>query len=607
MTTWDRVAELEHALGDPFDGANPVGHSAVLESDLDGRLPEGGEELLDRFGMNREFVPTALGGSFTGLDTVTVMLRAVARRDFGLALAYGGAVFVPALIVWIDGTRAQHDRAAALLSRGERISVALHDLSHGNDFSASGIWGKPRPDGSLVLGGHKRVVTNAPRAEGFVVLARTGRDRRGGAHSALFLERSALTPGSLRDLPPVPEAGPRRAPVGGIEFLDCAVPPEALLGGLNRGTEIMLRGLQVTRPILPSMAVGCADTALRMAARAAAGGGSGSGSGSGSSGGHGNGTGNGTGDGIRTPAPAAGTRYARRALGASFLDLLLCDSLVLAATRAVHIMPGESSLVTAAAKYLVPRVLEQAVTDLAPALGRGFQHRAGEVGTFRKQVRDIVALPPGHAGSAAALASILPQLPVLARRSWMSDPSAPPELFQPDGRVPRLDPAALRAAAPADSLFNTLVGGADVIESMSGLGDRGAELRAVTRALVAEAAMLRKDCRALPERDYAALANPRGYALAERYALLLAASAALGVWLEAHNRRDPGFLADPAWVTGALGRVCLRLGVAVAGEGRASAAPGAAAEVRAELARRLETGGSLDLYDVAPPRAAGRG
>jgi alkylation response protein AidB-like acyl-CoA dehydrogenase len=578
MTTWDRVAELEHALGDPFDSANPVGHRAVLESDLDGRLPDGGEELLDRFGMNREFVPAALGGGYTGLDTATVMLRAVARRDFGLGLAYGGAVFVPALIVWIDGTTAQQERAAALLARGQRISVALHDLSHGNDFSASGIWGKPQPDGSLVLGGHKRVVTNAPRAEGFVVLARTGRDRRGGAHSALFLERSALTPGSLRDLPPVPEAGPRRAPVGGIEFLDCAVPPQALLGGLNRGTEIMLRGLQVTRPILPSMAVGCADTALRMAARAAAGEGGGAG-----------------------PA-GGGTRYAKRALGASFLDLLLCDCLLLAATRAVHVLPEESSLVTAAAKYLVPRVLEQAVTDLAPALGRGFQHRAGEVGTFRKQARDIVALPPGHAGSAAALASILPQLPVLARRSWTTDPAAPPELFRPDGRVPRLDPSALRAAAPADSLFNTLSGAADVVESMAGLGAQAAQLRAVTRGLVAECAMLRKECRALPERDHTALANPRGYALAERYALLLAAAAALGVWLEAHNRRGGGFLADPAWVIGALGRVCLRLGVPAAADGR-GAEPGAAGEVREELSRRLETGGSLDLYDVA--RGAG--
>ena len=112
--------------------------------------------------------------------------------------------------------------------------------------------------------------------------------------------------------------------------------------------------------------------------------------------------------------------------------------------------------------------------------------------------------------------------------------------------MPGLDPAALRAAAPADSLFNTLSGGADVVESMSGLGERAAELRAAIRVLVAECAVLRKDCRTLPERDHTALANPRGYALAERYALLLAAAAALGVWLEAHNRRDAGFLADPA-------------------------------------------------------------
>lgn len=575
-STRARVTGLEAVLGDPADNGGALAHGTVLDADQREMLPEGGEELLDRFEMKREFVPEALGGRYTGLDSLTLLLRAVARRDFALALSYGAAVFVPAAAIWCDGSPEQQDRAAALLGRGERLAVAFHDLSHGNDFVASGIWARPQPDGGLLLGGHKRVITNAPRAQGFVILARSGEERSGGGHCAVFVERAALAGDALRDLPAVPGAGPRRCPSGGVEFLDCGVPADALLGKLTQGTEIMLRALQVTRPLAPSMAVGCADTAVRAAALVAAGG-------------HG------------AAVHELSSRYARRMLAAAFLDLLLCDSLLLAATRAVHVLPAESSLSTAAAKYLVPRVLGQAVTDLLPVLGERFQDEEG--GVFRKHARDLAELPPGHAGAAAALASILPQLPTLARRSWTRDPAAEPRLFRLDGPVPPLEPALLHAAAPADSLLATLAGIAETVEAAPVRDAHAAALRAVTRTLADEFSRLRLDCAALPERDPAALATPRGYALAERYALLASAAACMGVWLDQWltGGSGDGFLADPAWLIGTLGRVCLRLGLPV---GDDQPARGYAPSVFDEVARRVEQGLGLDLLGAALGGAA---
>lgn len=570
----DRVAALESALGDAL-GDGPLGHDAVLDADRVERLPEGGEELLDAHGVYREFVPENLGGSYTALDALTVLLRAVARRDFGVALSYGAAVFVPAVALWCDGSADQQQRAARLLGRGERLAMAFHDLSHGNDFVASGIWVRPQPDGGLLLGGHKRVVTNAARAAGLVVLARSGRHGDGAGHCALYVERAELDPGTLRDLQAVPGAGPRRAPSGGLEFLDCAAPPEALIGELNQGTQIMLRALQVTRPLAPSMGVGCADTALRMAAAAA--------------------EREGGGD-LRS----VDSRYARRVLGSAFLDLLVCDALLLTATRTVHLLPQESSLSTAVAKYLVPRVLNQTVTDLVPVLGRCFQRDEGGAGTFRKHLRDLAALPPGHAGSAAALASILPQLPTLARRSWNPGPAGPPELFELDTDVPALEPALLYAAAPTDTLVRTLAEAADSVESAFGRDEQAAALRAATRTLADELELLRKECRALPERDPAVLATPRAYALAERYALLVGAAACLGVWNSARRGGGDAFLSDLPWVIGALGRICLRLGLP---SGHSDVEHCYAPAVFDEFVRRFAGDRAFDLYDTALGRA----
>ncbi|MHC3474085.1 acyl-CoA dehydrogenase [Streptomyces sp. 7R007] len=552
----DRVRALEELLGDPLDAANPFGHPAVLDADRRHDLPPGGEELLAKHGLHEELVPAALGGRLDRLDAPARLLRAVFRRDFALGLGFGAASLVAGVAVWAHGSPVQQARVADLLLDGGRASVLFHDIAHGNDFSTSSVTAFPDGAGGLLLAGHKAVVTNAARARALVVLARTGAGRAGGAHSAVLVERGRVPAGAVRDLPRHRAEGIRGCPVGGIEFAACPVPAEALLGTAGGGTEVMLRCLQITRPLVPAMALGCADTALRTVVGL-----------SGSGGAH----------GVR-PLDA---RYTRAAVAGAFLDLLLCDCLLLAAIRALHVTPGDSSVPAAAAKYLVPRVLREAADDLAAILGPRVHREEGAYGTFRKHLRDLAGMPPGHAGAAASLASLLPQLPYLARRSWRpGTDAAPGALFRADGPLPPWDPAALALAARHDPLAAALR------DAPSRLGRRRTPLAALVRRLAAEMDLLAEECRRLPEGDPAGLANPRGFALAERHTLLAAAGACLGVW-DSDPRR-----ADPALLLGVLARIAVRLGLPVPAE-----AADSTAAAMTEVLARCRAGRTLDLYD----------
>lgn len=64
--------------------------------------------------------------------------------------------------------------------------------------------------------------------------------------------------------------------------------------------------------------------------------------------------------------------------------------------------------------------------------------------------------------------------------------------------------------------------------------------------------------------DREALSSPYSFGLADRYTLVLAGAAALGVWREQRHApadRVDSFLAAPAWATAVLYRLVRRLGL----------------------------------------------
>ncbi|MDG4786437.1 acyl-CoA dehydrogenase [Micromonospora sp. WMMD1102] len=549
--------DLETYLGDPHDPANPVGYPAVLAADERGELLAEGERALDGYGLNAEFVPRALGGRFDRADRLARVLRAVFRRDTTLGVGYGVTTFIAATPVWTDGTPAQRRWLADLLLRHGKASAGYNELAHGTDFGRTELRARPAGDRFLVTG-RREMVGNLSRADAVTLFARTD-DRPGSrSHSHLLLDMAALPAGHRRQLHRYRTAGVRGILLGGLEFTDCPVPVDALVGEAGGAMETVLRAFQVTRSVLPGMAVGIVDTQLRTVLRFAL-------------------------DRRLYGLPVAELPHARATLVGAFLDLLVGDCLSTVAARALHVLPEQTSVYSAAVKYLVPKLFQEAAHSLSVVLGARSYLRDGRYAIFQKTLRDLLAATLTHASAAVCQATIIPQLPRLARQGWRSGPSAPPALFRLDDPLPPLDFAALGLSAKGmDSLAGSL---RDHLDEPG--GDPAVDR--LGRLFAAELDRLGGLCADLPPADRTVIAGRRSFELTDRYATVLAAAACLGVWR--HGPADP-FLRDPRWLLAALSRLAGRLGI-----DPGTAPDGLADHIYAELLERHQDNRGFDLVN----------
>lgn len=559
-----RVAELERRLGDPTAEDHDLSYTRLLEADEAREISPAGERALDDVVLNADFVPRENGGRLERIDSLVRVMRQVFRRDIALGLGYGVTSFMAGVNVWTAGSAVQRERLARILLAGGKVSVAYHELAHGNDFVRNEFEARPDPDGGYRLHGEKQVINNADRADAWVLFSRTSPAPGSRSHSVLLAERAGLDADRYRTLPRYDAVGVRGCRLTGLHFDGAPVPADALVGEPGQGVELALRAFQITRSAVPGMALGAVDTSLRTVIRFALG-------------------------RELYRKSVMDIPHAKATLSGAFMDLLLCDSLSLTATRAVHLLPEETSVYAAAAKYLVPKVLTETMHDLSIVLGARFYVREGEYGIFQKHIRDLPVLSLGHAGSAACQATIIPQLARLARRSWFTGDKAPDALFWPRGELPALPFDRLTLASGKDSLSASLVASVDELPSSS---PEERAVHALALKMMDELRQLQEASLALTPENRTALASPGTFALADRYAVLLAAASVIGVWQQARGGDDP-FLARPGWLAAVLHRLARRLG-----QQPPDLPASVDAEVHEEVLRRFRARRSFDLYDT---------
>lgn len=556
-----RAARLEALLGDPYDPTNPHGLRALFAADERAEPPAATEALLAEAGLGAEFVPAALGGRLTRADLLARALRPVFRRDVALGFGHGITSLFAVGAVWTSGDARQRQEVADLLLGGGRATILHHELAHANailrhEFSARDV------EGGYRLDGRKDVIINAARADLQVVYARTGTARGPRGHSVFLLDPAQADHGQLRHLPRVGLPGMRGALFSGLEFTDCPVPAEALVGARGDGVGIALRVFQVNRSVICGVVTAAVGTVLHSAVRSATEG--------------------------RT-GPVAKRRH--KPLAGVFADLLACDAMATVVLRALSLLPAQAHLFAAAVKYVVPDLLREDLEELAAVLGaRGYDHADPAYGALDKLLRDLPVAGLGHAGSASCQAVLVPQLRGLAERSWFAEEEPPPELFRSGSQLPDLDYRLLGIAGGGDFMAAALVGIAGRLAPARGTRGTLGALTGLAEAFVTELRALREQCRRLPESG-TGLNDPAVIGLSDRYAGIVGAAAVLGVW-ESQDGSDP-FLADPAWAVLALSRLAGRFGVPVPG-----VSDSVQEQVLDELLRRHQEGRSYDLDAV---------
>ncbi|MFJ6700854.1 acyl-CoA dehydrogenase [Streptomyces sp. NPDC091272] len=560
-----RAARLEALLGDPYDPANPHGLRALFAADARREVPAATEALLTEAGTGAEFVPAAHGGLLTRADHLVRALRPVFRRDLALGFGHGITSLFAVGVVWAAGSEHQRRYVAGRLLDGARATTLHHELAHANAILRHEFTARPGPGGYL-LSGRKDVIINADRADLQVVYARTDPARGPRSHSVLLVDPAGHPPHRVRPLPRVDIPGMRGALFSGLEFHDCPVPADALVGQAGAGVALALRTFQVNRSLVCGAVTAATDTVLRSAVRAATEG--------------------------RGGRPVA--RRWHKPLAGVFADLLACDSMSTVVLRALSLLPASAHVFAAAVKYVVPDLLRENLEELAPVLGaHGYDHGSPEYGALGKLARDLPVAGFGHAGRASCQAALVPQLRNLAERSWFTEPEPPADLFRKDAQLPDLDHRLLGIAGGGDFMAASLVGSAARLAAARGAGGHIAALAALAEEFVTELRTLREQCRHLPASG-AALADSAVAVLSDRYCRVVGAAAVLGVW-EGQDGSDP-FLVNPAWVVLALSRIGGQLGIPVP-----ELPDGCQEQVLQEVVRRYRDGRGYDLDATTTP------
>jgi alkylation response protein AidB-like acyl-CoA dehydrogenase len=177
------------------------------------------------------------------------------------ALAMQGLVGYPILQ---SGSPEAVRRWVPALARGEAVGAfALTEPEHGTDAGAIELAASSREEGYR-LTGVKTWISNAPDADVYVVFARTTPDAGARGVTAFLVPGDA--PGLTGE--PIDLVAPH--PIGKLEFDGVRVPPDQVLGEVDRGFQVAMRTLDLFRPSVGAFAVGMAQAALDAATEHAA-------------------------------------------------------------------------------------------------------------------------------------------------------------------------------------------------------------------------------------------------------------------------------------------------------------------------------------------------
>jgi len=256
---WPFFAAEQRELAERLDGwcGGPAMTGHTAEPDVDAACRRLVRALGDG-GWLRYCVPAAHGGALPALDS-----RALCVARETLAYHDGLADFAFAMqglgsgAITLAGTAAQRDRWLPSVARGEAIAAfALSEPGAGSDVAALAMRAR-REEDAWVLDGCKTWISNGGIADFYCVFARTG-DTPGARGISAFVV-PADTPG-LVVAERIEVISPH--PLARLEFSDCRLPLDALLGVEGDGFKLAMRTLDIFRASVAAAALGFARRAV---------------------------------------------------------------------------------------------------------------------------------------------------------------------------------------------------------------------------------------------------------------------------------------------------------------------------------------------------------
>ncbi|MFN7288245.1 MAG: acyl-CoA dehydrogenase family protein, partial [Burkholderiales bacterium] len=210
------------------------------EIDRNDQFPMDLWRKLGDLGVHGITVSPEYGGADLGYLAHVVAMEEISRGSASVGLSYGAHSNLCINQIHRNGTEAQKRHYLPRLVSGEWIgALAMSEPGAGSDVVSMKLRADFKGD-RWVLNGSKMWITNGPDADVMVIYAKNDLEAGPRGITAFLVEKTF--PG-FSVAQKLDKLGMRGSHTGELVFQDCEVPAENVLGGLGRGVNVLMSGL----------------------------------------------------------------------------------------------------------------------------------------------------------------------------------------------------------------------------------------------------------------------------------------------------------------------------------------------------------------------------
>ena len=194
-------------------------------------------------------VPEQFGGSGLGYLAHLVTMEEISRASASIGLSYGAHSNLLVNNLYLNGNDEQRERFLPKLCSGEHVgALAMSEPGAGSDVIGSMGCRAVRHGDVWVANGSKMWITNGPDADVLIVYMRTAEAEAGSKCVTAFIVEKSM-PGFTTG-PKLDKLGMRGSNTCELIFNDCEIPHKSVLGEVNLGAHVLMRGLDSERTVL---------------------------------------------------------------------------------------------------------------------------------------------------------------------------------------------------------------------------------------------------------------------------------------------------------------------------------------------------------------------
>ncbi len=245
------TADMLRGSVEDFAAGEIAPRAAAIDRDND--FPADLWRKMGDLGVLGITVEEEYGGAGMGYLEHCVAMEEISRASASVGLSYGAHSNLCVNQIRKNGTEEHKRRYLPGLISGAQVgALAMSESGAGSDVVGMRLRADKRGQ-HYVLNGTKMWITNGPDADVLVVYAKTDLSAGPRGITAFLIEKDMRGFSCAQKLD---KLGMRGSNTGELVFEDCEVPEEQVIGGVGRGVNVLMSGLDYERAVLAAGPLG---------------------------------------------------------------------------------------------------------------------------------------------------------------------------------------------------------------------------------------------------------------------------------------------------------------------------------------------------------------